>query len=75
MRGLGTIINIVTVLVGATIGLLLKGGLPERFEKTVKSAAGLSTIIIGVTGTLSEMFSVLSDGSISVNNIMFLVIS
>ncbi|MEE1042965.1 MAG: DUF554 domain-containing protein [Clostridia bacterium] len=75
MRGLGTIINIVTVLVGATIGLLLKGGLPERFEKTVKSAAGLSTIIIGVTGTLSEMFSVLSDGSISVNNIMLLVIS
>lgn len=75
MRGLGTIINIVTILVGASIGLLLKGGLPERFEKTVKSAAGLSTIIIGVTGTLSEMFRVSPDGSITTNNIMLLVIS
>jgi len=75
MRGLGTIINIVTVLVGATIGMFLKGGLPSRFEKTVKSAAGLSTIIIGITGTLSEMFLVSSDGSISTNGIMLMVIS
>ncbi len=75
MRGLGTIINIVTILIGATIGMLLKGGLPSRFEKTVKSAAGLSTIIIGVTGTLSEMFSVNADGTISTNGIMLMVIS
>lgn len=75
MRGLGTIINVVTILVGATLGMLLKGGLPERFEKTVKAAAGLSTIIIGVTGTLSEMFSVNADGTISTNGIMLMVIS
>ena len=75
MRGLGTIINIVTILVGATIGMLLKGGLPPRFEKTIKSAAGLSTIIIGITGTLSEMFSVSPDGTISTSSIMLMVIS
>lgn len=75
MKGLGTIINIVTILIGAAIGMVLKGGLPKRFEKTVKSAAGLSTIIIGITSTLSEMFSVSSDGTISTNNIMLMVIS
>ena len=75
MRGLGTIINIVTILIGATIGMILKGGLPSRYEKTVKSAAGLSTIIIGVTGTLSEMFSVNADGTISTKGIMLMVIS
>ena len=75
MRGLGTIINIVTILIGATIGIFLKGGLPKRFEKTVKSAAGLSTIIIGITGTLSEMFTVNSDGTLSANGIMLIVIS
>lgn len=75
MRGLGTIINIITILVGATIGLLLKDGLPSRFEKTVKAAAGLSTIIIGVTGTLTEMFTVNADGTISTNGIMLMVIS
>ena len=75
MRGLGTVINVVTVLIGATIGMFLKGGLPSRFEKTVKSAAGLSTLVIGITSTLSEMFSVSADGSISANNIMLMVIS
>lgn len=75
MRGLGTLINIVTILIGATIGTFLKGGLPARFEKTVKSAAGLSTIVIGITGTLSEMFAVNADGSISTNGIMLMVIS
>lgn len=75
MRGLGTIINIVTILVGATIGLFLKGGLPGRFEKTIKSAAGLSTIIIGITSTLSEMLCVSPDGTIHTNNIMLMVVS
>lgn len=75
MKGLGTIINVVTILIGATIGILLKGGLPARFEKTVKSAAGLSTIIIGITSTLSEMFTVSADGTISTNGIMLMVIS
>ncbi len=75
MRGLGTVINVATILIGATIGMFLKGGLPARFEKTVKSAAGLSTIIIGVTGTLSEMFTVNADGTISTNGIMLMVIS
>ena len=75
MRGLGTLINVATVLIGATIGMFLKGGLPPRFVKTVKSAAGLSTIIIGITGTLSEMFSVNTDGTISTNGVMLMVIS
>ncbi len=75
MRGLGTIINIVTILIGATIGMFLKGGLPSRFEKTVKSAAGLSTIVIGITGTFSEMFAVNTDGSVTTNGIMLMVIS
>lgn len=75
MRGLGTVINVATILLGATIGMFLKGGLPQRFEKTVKSAAGLSTIVIGITGTLSEMFAVNTDDTLSVNGIMLMVIS
>ena len=50
-------------MAGTTIGMFLKGGLPDRFEKTVKSAAGLSTLIIGISGTLTEMFYVNTDGS------------
>lgn len=75
MRGLGTIINVITILLGATIGMLLKDGLPSGYEKTIKSAAGLSTIIIGITSTLSEMLTISTEGTISVNGIMLMVIS
>lgn len=75
MFGLGTIINIATILVGATIGCFLKGGLPSRFEKTVKSAAGLSTVVIGISGTLTEMFVVSMYGTLSTRGIMLMVIS
>ena len=38
---LGTIVNVVAVLVGGTIGLLLKKGLPKRLEKSLMTALGL----------------------------------
>ena len=41
MIGLGTIVNVGTVLIGTTIGILLKNGLPKRFEKTVMQGLGL----------------------------------
>lgn len=48
MIGLGTIVNVGTVLIGTTIGILLKNGLPKRFEKTVMQGLGLSTCFIGI---------------------------
>ena len=51
MIGLGTIVNVGTVLIGTTIGILLKNGLPKRFEKTVMQGLGLTTCFIGIGGT------------------------
>lgn len=44
----GTLLNIVTVLVGSALGLLLRGRLPERVVITVMQAIGLTTLFIGV---------------------------
>lgn len=49
---LGVIINTVTVLLGSAVGLLLKKGIPERFNQAVMTAIALCTLCIGVTGTL-----------------------
>lgn len=38
MKGLGTIINVLAVLAGGGIGLLLKGGLKERYQNTMMQA-------------------------------------
>ena len=74
MRGLGTIINIITVVIGSLLGMFLKGGLPKRFEKTVMSAVGSAVIIIGLTGALPEML-VIVEGKLSTQYVMLMVLS
>ncbi|MDN5761568.1 MAG: DUF554 domain-containing protein [Microlunatus sp.] len=45
--GFGTLVNIVTIVVGSTIGLLLGARLPRRIRLTVTDALGLVTLLIG----------------------------
>jgi uncharacterized membrane protein YqgA involved in biofilm formation len=44
----GTIINIITVLVGGTLGLLFGARLPDRLKNTVIAGMGLFTTAIGI---------------------------
>lgn len=74
MIGMGTIINIVAVLLGCGIGLCIKGGLPERLRSTVMSAIGLSTFFIGITGALEGMMTANPDGSLSSQSIMMAIL-
>ena len=48
MSGIGTLINVVTVLVGGTVGTFLGGRLPERMRETIMHALGLMTFVIGI---------------------------
>ncbi len=49
---LGTLVNVVTVVLGSLIGLLLKKGIPQRFSDSIMKAVALSVIYIGVDGCL-----------------------
>lgn len=44
----GTIINIITVLIGGTLGLLFGSRLPDRLKGTVIAGMGLFTFAIGI---------------------------
>lgn len=74
MAGLGTIINVAAILVGATAGILIKGGLSKRFEDTVTSAIGLCTIFIGISGAVSGMLKVAGTG-LETQDTMVMIIS
>ncbi len=74
MFGLGTIINTVLVVLGGVIGLFFKKGIKDRYEKTLMAACGVSTIFIGVTGTLQGMLTVV-DGKIETQGTMLLIFS
>lgn len=44
----GTIINVITVLIGGAAGMLLGGRIPERLRTTVVHGLGLFTLLLGV---------------------------
>jgi uncharacterized membrane protein YqgA involved in biofilm formation len=48
MVGIGTVINVITVLVGGTAGTLLGARLPERVRQTIMAVLGLVTLTIGI---------------------------
>lgn len=53
MRGLGTVINVIAILVGSSLGVLLGHRLPDRTRSTVTDALGLVTLVIGALNIAS----------------------
>ncbi|MCA0294034.1 MAG: DUF554 domain-containing protein [Actinobacteria bacterium] len=58
--GLGTVVNVITVLVGSGLGVLVGHRLPERTRTLVTTILGLFTLVIGgraIASGLSEALS------------------
>ncbi|QGF24500.1 DUF554 domain-containing protein [Raineyella fluvialis] len=49
--GFGTLANVVTVLVGSSLGLWIGTRFPERTQRTVVDALGLITLLLGALST------------------------
>jgi uncharacterized membrane protein YqgA involved in biofilm formation len=54
VRGLGTLLNVATVALGTTIGVLFGNRVPDRFRVTVMQGLGLIVVALGVTATLDS---------------------
>lgn len=52
MRGLGTLINTATVLVGGVAGRYVGHLIPERVRTTVVQVIGLATVVMGIDSVL-----------------------
>ena len=48
MPGLGTIMNCAAIVVGSLIGVVLKRGLPEKWQQTMMSGIALCIVVIGL---------------------------
>ena len=60
----GALLNVATVLLGTTLGLLLGGRLPERFQSIVMGGLGLGVILIGIQNALVTRNPLILLGSI-----------
>ena len=66
----GTIINVVTVLLGGTLGAFLGARLPERIRQIVMQGIGLVTIIVGISMALETNHILVVLGSILLGGIL-----
>ncbi|MDF2882576.1 MAG: hypothetical protein K0R54_3133 [Clostridiaceae bacterium] len=60
---LGTFVNTIAIIVGGILGLLLRGGIPEKVKNTIMDGLALCVLLIGVTG------------AIKVNNLLLIIFS
>ncbi|WP_071429331.1 DUF554 domain-containing protein [Angelakisella massiliensis] len=65
MVGTGTIVNVLAIIAGGSLGLLVKGGLKPQYQDSIIKSLGLATMFIGTSGTLQGMFSVAGESLIS----------
>jgi len=65
MTGIGTIVNTAAILAGGGLGLLLKKGIPDRFQKIVFTATGTGTFLLGITGVITASVKAAGDGTLS----------
>ena len=49
----GVIVNVITVVIGSSIGLLFKKGIPEKVSKAAMTGLGACTLYIGISGSLA----------------------
>ena len=74
MIGLGTILNVIGVLVGGVAGLLFGKRFNPRFQDILTNANGLCVVFLGIAGTLEEMMSV-ENGHLTSGGTMMMVAS
>ena len=75
MPGVGTIVNIVLVIVGSLLGLLLKKAIPERLKISLTQALALATMTIGLTGIITACCSAGEKGALKSDYIILMVLS
>lgn len=56
MRGMGTIANVLAIIIGGSLGLFCKNLLKDRYQETIMKATGIATMFLALSGTLSKMF-------------------
>lgn len=75
MRGLGTIINALAIVIGGVLGILFKRFLKGRYQDTIIKATGFSVVFLGAAGTLSKILTVRPDGTLSTGGSMVMILS
>ena len=59
--GLGTVVNVVAVVLGASLGMLAGNRLPDRVRRVVTDCLGLVTLLVAILSALDVTSSALEE--------------
>ena len=75
MIGLGTVVNGAAIIIGGISGSLLRSGLSDRFRETIMQALGLSVLMVGLSGSLQGIFTIVDGGKLDREFVMLMIFS
>ena len=73
MPGLGTIINVVFIILGGTAGVLFGSRLKENMRETLLLANAVAVLFIGISGALQQMFTAAENGTLQSSGTMMMI--
>lgn len=56
---LGTVVNVITIIMGSLLGILVKKGINDDYKDTIMNGVGLAVLVIGITGGIETKNTVL----------------
>ncbi len=69
---MGTLINVAAIILGGLIGLFSGSRFPKRMQETLISAVGVSTMFLGISGSLEGLL-IIENGTIAAHGTMMLI--
>lgn len=67
---LGTLVNCLSVIGGAILGIVLKNGIKEKYQNTIMDGISLAVIIIGIMGGIKSQNIVLVVVSLAIGSLI-----
>lgn len=74
MPGLGTVINVVLIIVGSVLGLAFRRGMKENLKQTLMMVSGVIVLLLGMSGAMQYML-VIVNGTLQTTGPLMMIIS
>ncbi|MBQ6897386.1 MAG: DUF554 domain-containing protein [Clostridia bacterium] len=75
MPGIGTVVNVIAVILGGIAGLVFGKKIKSDIRESLMKTAGVAVIFIGVSGALSGLLKITEEGTLSTDKALMMIIS
>ncbi len=74
MHGIGTLINVLAIVLGGLIGMIFKKKFHQNLQEALMKSMGLCVMFLGIGGALSQMLTI-KDGALDTQGTIMMIMS